>query len=151
VRIGIEALLVDRLTARGVVPARYRVGGRLPLDGTGVGLVLLAGAPFSFIQHYLHTAVDPQTLRGHIAAIRRDGFFLLAGAGPAGVVTAPVSDRSVVVAAVSVVGPTRHADLVDLVDLATAARLTAHSIQRAIGVEHLPPSGKPPPPLPAPA
>ncbi|MFE0208879.1 hypothetical protein [Streptomyces sp. NPDC058985] len=45
VRDQAEALLVERLSARDVSPVLYRVGGRLPLTSTGVGLVLLAFAP----------------------------------------------------------------------------------------------------------
>src|SRR3978361_587862 len=45
VREGAEALLVERLSSRGAVEIDYRVGGRMPLHDTGVGLGLLAGAP----------------------------------------------------------------------------------------------------------
>src|SRR5580700_3864740 len=42
---GAEAILIERLSARGAGRVMYRVGGRLPLDATGVGIVLLAHAP----------------------------------------------------------------------------------------------------------
>ena len=42
---GHEAVLVERLSARGAGRVMYRVGGRMPLHSTGVGLVLLAHAP----------------------------------------------------------------------------------------------------------
>ena len=45
VRDGDEAVLVERLSARGAGRVMYRVGWRLPLHSTGVGLVLLAHAP----------------------------------------------------------------------------------------------------------
>ena len=44
VREGEEALLVERLSAHQAMTVLYRVGGRLPLHSTGVGLVLLAFA-----------------------------------------------------------------------------------------------------------
>ena len=47
VRDGHEAVLVERLSARGAGRVLYRVGGRMPLPSTGVGLVLLAHAPLS--------------------------------------------------------------------------------------------------------
>lgn len=44
VRDGYEALLIERLSSHQAMPVLYRVGGRLPLHSTGVGLVLLAFA-----------------------------------------------------------------------------------------------------------
>ena len=38
-------MLIERLSARGAGRVMYRVGGRMPLHSTGVGLVLLAHAP----------------------------------------------------------------------------------------------------------
>jgi DNA-binding IclR family transcriptional regulator len=58
VRDGDEALLVERLSAHNASPALYRVGGRMPLVGTGVGLVLLAHAPAD-VQERLLAAFDP--------------------------------------------------------------------------------------------
>src|SRR5580700_6731724 len=45
VRDGDAAVLVERLSARDAGRVMYRVGGRLPLHSTGVGMVLLAHAP----------------------------------------------------------------------------------------------------------
>ncbi|MEV6129203.1 helix-turn-helix domain-containing protein [Streptomyces violaceusniger] len=47
VRDGHEAVLVERLSARDAAAVKYRVGGRLPLaeTGIGVGVALLAHAP----------------------------------------------------------------------------------------------------------
>ena len=45
VRDGHQAVLVERLSAHRAGRVAYRVGGRLPLPSTGVGLVLLAFAP----------------------------------------------------------------------------------------------------------
>ncbi|HSZ43849.1 MAG TPA: helix-turn-helix domain-containing protein, partial [Streptosporangiaceae bacterium] len=45
VRDGDTAVLIERLSARDAGKVMYRVGGRLPLHSTGVGMVLLAHAP----------------------------------------------------------------------------------------------------------
>ncbi|MBW0116621.1 IclR family transcriptional regulator, partial [Pseudonocardia abyssalis] len=42
---GTEVVYVDRISGRAAVNVITRVGGRLPLHATGVGLVLLAHAP----------------------------------------------------------------------------------------------------------
>ncbi|MEU4690293.1 helix-turn-helix domain-containing protein [Actinoplanes sp. NPDC023714] len=41
VRDGTEAVLVERFSGHDAIPVLYRVGGRLPLHATGVGLILL--------------------------------------------------------------------------------------------------------------
>ena len=53
VREGTEALLVERLSAHQAMNVLYRVGGRLPLHSTGVGLVLLAFAEPAFQESVL--------------------------------------------------------------------------------------------------
>ena len=53
VRDGNDALLVERLSSRTAMPVLYRVGGRLPLHSTGVGLILLAFADAEFQDGYL--------------------------------------------------------------------------------------------------
>ena len=45
VRDGHEAILVERLSAHRAGQVLYRIGGRMPMHATGVGLVLLAHAP----------------------------------------------------------------------------------------------------------
>src|SRR5580693_6808026 len=55
VRDGEEAILVERLSARGAGRVMYRVGGRLPLHATGVGMVLLAHAPVAVQDAVLST------------------------------------------------------------------------------------------------
>jgi DNA-binding IclR family transcriptional regulator len=45
VRQGTEALLVERLSAHQAMDVLYRVGGRMPLHSTGVGLVVRGGPP----------------------------------------------------------------------------------------------------------
>ncbi|MGY0021431.1 IclR family transcriptional regulator [Streptomyces sp. YJ-C3] len=111
-----EALLVERLSALDASPVRYRVGGRLPLASTGVGLVLLAFAPLA-VQERAIAAYDPghggedilsgEDLRRVLAEVRRADF----ARGhqnrpwPRSTVAAPVRDGDDVVAALSVVVP----------------------------------------------
>lgn len=58
---GHEALYVARLIGHRSVPTVSRMGGRLPLHTTGVGKVLLAFQPDSFIDDYLGTVLARPT------------------------------------------------------------------------------------------
>jgi DNA-binding IclR family transcriptional regulator len=111
VREGGEALLVERLSARAAVEVAYRVGGRMPLHDTGVGLVLLAGADAEVRDAQfalLGSPTEVVTLRRRLAQVRRLGVAVFDRRRPAPVssVAAPVRDHAGrVVAAVSVVVP----------------------------------------------
>lgn len=120
VREGTEAVLVERLSARGAGTVRYRVGGRLPLATTGVGRVLLAHAPsevaIDIIEHDAQPWRSPECRTPHdlriaLAEVRRNGFADFASSfpepEPVTSVAAPVRTDDEVVAAVSVVAPTR--------------------------------------------
>ncbi|MEU5091351.1 IclR family transcriptional regulator [Streptomyces sp. NPDC021356] len=111
-----EALLVERLSARDATPVRYRVGGRLPLASTGVGLVLLAFAPGAVQEEAVaayapgHGDDDirtPDDLRRVLAEVRRGEHAVGRQNRPWRVTTvaAPVRDGAEVVAALSVVAP----------------------------------------------
>src|SRR3954465_12490774 len=73
VRDGGEALLVERLSAHGAMAVLYRVGGRLPLHSTGVGLVLLAFAESAFQEDHLAQQLmhQPENVAVSPAALRR--------------------------------------------------------------------------------
>lgn len=116
VREGGEALLVERLSARDASPVRYRVGGRLPLTSTGVGLVLLAFAPRAVQEEAVaayapgHGDEDirtPDDLRRVLAEVRRGEHAVGRVDRPWRMTTvaAPVRDGAEVVAALSVVAP----------------------------------------------
>ncbi|MFB7031837.1 MULTISPECIES: IclR family transcriptional regulator [unclassified Streptomyces] len=111
-----EALLVERLSALDASPVRYRVGGRLPLASTGVGLVLLAFAPAAVQEHAVaaytpeHGDDDirtPADLRRALAEVRRGDHAVGRQSHPwrLSTVAAPVRDGDEVVAALSVVAP----------------------------------------------
>ena len=142
VRDGGDALLVERLSSHNAMPVLYRVGGRLPLHSTGVGLVLLAFAAPEVQEEVLSqplmhepekVAVSPAALRRSLAEIRRDGAATVRRRVPQALVTvaAPIFDSSdQVTAAVSVVVPQERAEPRLLV---AAVRTVARSISRGLG------------------
>lgn len=110
VRDGSEALLIERLSTRGAVDIDYRVGGRMPLHDTGVGLILLAGADPGLREQVLDSVgpVRAEALRRRMADAARRGFAVHERRLPAPVssVAAPVRDAAGgVAAAVSIIVP----------------------------------------------
>ena len=142
VRDGGEALLVERLSAHGAVEIAYRVGGRMPLHDTGVGLVLLAGADPAARDAELARLGPPADaqLRRRLAQAQRLGVAVFDRARPAPVssIAAPVRDHEHrVVAAVSVVVP---AGVARPRSYEQVVRATALAISRGMGSRrsHLP-------------
>jgi DNA-binding IclR family transcriptional regulator len=135
VRDGGEALLVERLSAHGAVEIAYRVGGRMPLHDTGVGLVLLAGAGPDVRDAEL-ARLDPPAaaaLRRRLAQVQRFGVAVFDRARPAPVssIAAPIRDHEHrVVAAVSVVVP---AGIARPRSYEQVVRATARAISRGMG------------------
>jgi len=114
VRDGLEAVLIERLSARGAGQTMYRIGGRMPMHSTGVGLVLLAHAPAQVQEEILagdlavepgHIPLSDRELRGQLAAIRRDGVAVVSRPWPNPMtsVAAPILSSRQAVAALSVV------------------------------------------------
>jgi DNA-binding IclR family transcriptional regulator len=142
VREGNEALLVERLSAHQAMNILYRVGGRLPLHSTGVGLVLLAFAESGFQESVLaqplvhmpeNVPVSPAALRRTLAEIRREGLATFRRRAPQPLVSvaAPIFGADdTVVAALSVVVPQETA-APGL--LGPAVRPAARSISRGLG------------------
>ncbi|MBB5133367.1 DNA-binding IclR family transcriptional regulator [Thermocatellispora tengchongensis] len=142
VREGDEAVLVERLSSHHAMPVLYRVGGRLPLHSTGVGLVLLAFADPAFQDEVLarplvhepeKVPVAPDALRRTLAEVRRQGMATVRRASPAPLVTvaAPIfGAEHRVVAALSVVVPRGGAEPRQL---GPAVRTAARSISRMLG------------------
>jgi DNA-binding IclR family transcriptional regulator len=80
VREGTQATLVERLSAHQAAPVQYRVGGRLPLHSTGLGLVLLAFAPHDVQEEFLskpmyrqpdNVLIPPAVMRRTLAEVRQ--------------------------------------------------------------------------------
>lgn len=117
VRDGHESILVERLSAHEAGRVMYRVGGRMPLHGTGVGMVLLANASYAVREDVLRgpLVIEPEgicltqhSVRRRLDVVRREGLAVMARSYPEPMVSlaAPISgDEQAVVAAVSVVVP----------------------------------------------
>jgi DNA-binding IclR family transcriptional regulator len=139
VRDGDEALLVERLSSRGAVEIDYRVGGRMPLHDTGVGLVLLAGASGPVQARVLGGLAAPaaEHLRRRLPDVRRLQVAVFDRSSPAPVssVAAPVRDGlGQTLAAVSVVVPAGSARPQAYTQV---VRSTALAVARGLG--HRPP------------
>ena len=132
----------------------YRVGGRMPLHSTGVGLVLLAHAPRQVQDEVLagslrlepeHTEVPERELRGRLAAVRRDGVAVMSRPQPEPMtsVACPIrgepatGQHRTVVAALSVV---TRSEQVEPMVLTPAVIAVARAISRAVsaGAEYPP-------------
>jgi DNA-binding IclR family transcriptional regulator len=141
VRDGMEAVLVERLTAVRARKTLYRVGGRLPLHATGVGLVLLAHAPQDVRESVLASnlrwpagwrALNGADLRRRLSGVCREGVAVELPEQPETMssVAAPIfGRRRSVVAALSVVIPTGS---IPPVTLKPAVIAGAQSISRAL-------------------
>ena len=139
---GAEPVCLERISGHDAVPLISRVGGRLPVHASGVGLILLAhsshemqeavlGRPLSRFTE--HTVCDGAQLRRRLSEIRRDGFVISDRAiEPTTVsVAAPVRGQDdSVIAALSVVVPHGSAVPQSLVPL---VRASARGISRRLG------------------
>ncbi|WP_344865222.1 IclR family transcriptional regulator [Amycolatopsis ultiminotia] len=136
-----RALYLEKLEAHPDVVVTSRVGLRLPMHASGPGKVLLAHAPRGVVEPVLAaglerrasgTITDPARLREALAEIRRQGFALSRDEMTEGAssVAAPVrGPAGRVVAAISVVVPSRTPNLLPLVP---AVRMAAMGVSRAL-------------------
>ncbi|QBJ98557.1 IclR family transcriptional regulator [Rhodococcus sp. ABRD24] len=85
VREGLEALCIERLSARGAVTVVGRAGGRLPLHASSGGLVLLAHGGADLLAEVLaaglerftsNTITTEHRLRSTLDEIRRTGYIV---------------------------------------------------------------------------
>ncbi|HYH30872.1 MAG TPA: IclR family transcriptional regulator [Pseudonocardia sp.] len=139
---GTEVVYLERISGRGAVNVITRVGGRLPLHATGVGLVLLANADPELQEQVLaaplkrytaKTMCHPDDVRRALAEVRRTGVAVSDGQIEliALSVAAPVRGRrGDVVAALSVVVP---ADTADARAYIPVVRAAARGISRVLG------------------
>src|ERR1700744_5939611 len=81
VRERFEVTLVERFSSHSSVPVRYRVGGKMPLHCTGMGLALLAFAPVEVQEEVLSLPlhgepdqhlIPPEVMRRTLAEVRRE-------------------------------------------------------------------------------
>ncbi|MFG1922200.1 IclR family transcriptional regulator [Cryptosporangium sp. NPDC048952] len=139
VRDGQTAVLVERLSARDATAVKYRVGGRLPLTETGIGIALLAHAPEQVRDEALAAAADPPRIRQLLATVRSAGVCAVAGPNPVGTGPATVSSVAAPIlgrggeplGAISLVGPK---DEGVQVAARVAVRTAALAIARAAGL-----------------
>ena len=152
VRDGPEAILVERLSARLAARVLYRVGGRMPLHSTGVGLVLLAYAPLAVQDQVLAGDLTMQPegvrmmeheLRARLAAIRREGVAIASRRHPESMtsVAAPITDhRGIAVAAISVV---TRSEEIDPAVVRPAVVAIARAVSRAVSATTMPATSVP--------
>ena len=136
-----DAVYVERLSAVDAVNVITRMGSRLPLHATGVGLVLLAHAPVEVQELALasplrtftpKTIRRPRQLREALARVRRDDY--------------AISDRQIEMITYSVAAPVRglEGDVVAAVSVVVptetrqgtvlpAVRTCGLAISRALG------------------
>ncbi|MGN6444826.1 IclR family transcriptional regulator [Amnibacterium sp.] len=136
---GVEAVVVERLSARDAIRLAGRTGGRLPIHATSGGVVLLAHAGEDLVERVLQEPLQRFTastisseaqLRATLALARRQGWITLRDHITPGSVSvaAPVRDaRARVVAAVSVVSDASDGD-----HLVPAVRTAALAIGRTL-------------------
>ncbi|WP_413810820.1 IclR family transcriptional regulator [Streptomyces sp. OE57] len=136
-----DAVLVERLSAHRAGRVAYRVGGRMPLHCTGVGLVLLAHAPAEkqravfdgeLVVPDTGSRLLPADLRRTLAEIRREGVAVNARTLPEPMVSvaAPVFGQPrEVIAALSVIAP---AGVTQPAALKPAVVAVARAVSRAM-------------------
>ncbi len=137
-----EALLVERLSYHTAPQVHYRVGGRMPLHSTAVGLVLLAHAEPDLQEEVLSqplvhqpegTVVDRPALRANLAQIRRTGLaeFHRQSPSPLLALATPIWDSAdQCCAAMSVLVPD---GTVPTTALAPAVYATGRAVSRSMG------------------
>jgi DNA-binding IclR family transcriptional regulator len=143
VREGLEVTLVERFSSHSSVPVRYRVGGKIPLHCTGMGLALLAFAPVEVQEAVLsrplslpgepdQNLIPPAVLRRTLAEVRRERLAIYRRQEAEAMVSvaAPIlGERGEAIAAIGVVLPERVAQPRRL---GYAVRIAAQSISRQL-------------------
>lgn len=138
---GDQALFVERLTGRDAVISFTQVAGRLPLNASSAGLVLLAHAEPRVVDAVLGqllpsfteaTPTDGPTVRRLLAQARRDDVLLCRGFlhPDAAGLAAPVRDGGAVVAALSVIVPNDDEAARYRAPLVAAARAVGAALSR---------------------
>ena len=142
VREGLQVTLVERFSSHSSVPVRYRVGGKIPLHATGMGLALLAFAPAEVQEEVLslplhgepdRNLIPPAEMRRTLAEVRRErlAIYRRLEEEPIVAVAAPIfGEHEEAVAAIGVVLPEREAQPRRL---GYAVRTAAQGISRQLG------------------
>jgi DNA-binding IclR family transcriptional regulator len=138
---GTQAVYIEQVTGPGAVPTVPCPGGRLPLNATGAGKVLLAYGSDDLLAAVLakeltrytaHTIVVPGQLRRALTKVRREGVAFAnqeMSMGSVSVASPLLTAGGSAIAALEVVVGT---DRSDLRRLATAVQATANSVSRIL-------------------
>lgn len=146
VRENDEAVIIERLSSPRAAKVLWNPGSRVPLHGTGLGLILLAHAQPEFQADYLTrsltlepepTVLNPSELRAQLHNVRSEGIarFSRTLPEPAETVAAPVFDRmGDCVAALSVLGAggSLNAQMVEPAVVAIARAISRDVSRRAL-------------------
>lgn len=139
---GLEAVVVERMSASKALGLLSQVGGRLPLHSSGVGKVLLAHGGASLFEQVTaaglkaltpSTITDPEKLRSDLAEYRRTGFALVnqeTSPDAQSVATAIFGPNGEAVAALSVVVAAGTVNLNSVVPALVAA---GRGVSRGLG------------------
>lgn len=148
VRSGLDVLVIERLSARDAVVNASIVGGRIPLQHSSSGIVMLAHTEEDLIPDIVRRGLAPITasslrteeqLRDAVALARRTGFAVSEGwifDESRGIAVAVRGSQDVVVGTVGVVVPNDGSPIDDLVRL---LKLAADGISDALLRSYLPP------------
>jgi len=148
VRSGLDVLVIERLSSRDAVVNASIVGGRIPLQHSSSGIVLLANAEEDLVPKIAERGLAPITgsslrtpeqLRDAVERARRDGYAISEGwifEESRGIAVPIRGSQEVVVGTVGVVVPNDHSTVDDLVRL---LRLAAEGISDALLRSYLPP------------
>jgi DNA-binding IclR family transcriptional regulator len=146
---GREVLFIERLSTPEAVRNMTLVGGRVPLNASSSGQVLLAHASSALQEEVLAgplprytdlTVHEPSELRRILAAVRREGYVVSVGyvtRDATGIAVPVYGHNDVVVAALSVVVPSTTGQTQPLV---VALQSAARNISKALLATHLPDS-----------
>lgn len=148
VRADLDVLVIERISARDAVVNASIIGGRIPLQHSSAGIVLLAAADESVVQAVLRRGLLPVTaqgiqseaeLRSALEFTRREGYASAAGrifAGSRGIAVPVRGAQGVTVGAVGIV---EHNDDSSPMARVNLLRLAADGISEALLRSYLPP------------
>jgi DNA-binding IclR family transcriptional regulator len=148
VRSDLDVLVIERISARDAVVNASIIGGRIPLQYSSSGIVLLAAAEEGVLERVLQRGLHPITpdslqteaqLRDAVDFARREGYAVAAGrifAGSRGIAVPVRGSQGATIGAVGVVEPNDGSSPMAHVGL---LRRAAEGISEALLRSYLPP------------
>jgi DNA-binding IclR family transcriptional regulator len=145
---GVEAVIIEKFDAPGMLRLATWVGKRLDANSSGVGKALLAFAPEETYDHQLkrkslprnnrNTISSPEVLRRELKKIRALGYAFEDEEGEIGFrcIGAPLYDAAGhVIAAISIAGTTSQIPSARVTTMASTVKETAAQISRHLGYD----------------